>query len=86
MKKLILLLLLLLVLCAGASAQNPVWPYIFNGVGTSGNGYTCGPVTSCINYVYIPQGWYGSVSEGAAATCTYLYPWAPPNGASTPLS
>jgi hypothetical protein len=72
MKKLALLFALLFVSTVAASAQNPVWPYVFTA-----SGYSCFPSTNCLNSVYIPQGWYGQVTEIGSATCTYAPPYAP---------
>jgi hypothetical protein len=74
MKKLTLFFLLLMVLLAVPKvcpAQGATFPYIFTGTPL-----TCFPQTNCVNLLYVPQGWYGSVYEVGAIQCYQSLPWA----------
>jgi hypothetical protein len=73
MKTLALLCLFLLVLLAApiCSAQSPNFPYVFTGTPM-----TCAPQSSCINTLYLPAGWYGSIYENGAVQCFSAPPWA----------
>lgn len=54
-----------------AMAQGATFPYIFTGTPL-----TCSPNSNCFNYLYIPQGWYGSIYEAGAIQCYRSLPWA----------
>jgi hypothetical protein len=73
LKKLSLMLFVSVGLSASTcfAQEAPVFPYILTG-----SGVTCQPQTNCLNYSFIPQGWYGQVSEAASAQCYKLDPWA----------
>jgi hypothetical protein len=75
MKRLTLLAFMMLLIFVAApkpaSAQGATFPYVFTGTPL-----TCFPQSNCFNYLFIPQGWYGSIYETGVIQCYQSLPWA----------